>query len=81
VCKLSGLSTLAEPASWERDVVPYLRHALGVFGPKRCLAGSDWPVLTQVASYERWFDVLVDVLAPAEREAVLGGNAERVYGL
>jgi L-fuconolactonase len=81
VCKLSGLSTEADAASWEGDVRPYLRHALDVFGPDRCLAGSDWPVLTQVASYERWFDVLVEVLAPGERDAVLGGNAERVYGL
>jgi L-fuconolactonase len=80
VCKLSGLSTEADPARWERDVVPYLEHALAVFGPARCLAGSDWPVLTQATSYERWFDVLEAVVAPADREAVLCANAGRIYG-
>jgi predicted TIM-barrel fold metal-dependent hydrolase len=41
-------------------------------------------VATLAASYERWFEVLLEFLAdlpsPA-REAILSGNASRVYGL
>jgi L-fuconolactonase len=77
VCKLSGLATQADAARWEDQVVPYLEHALAAFGPERCLAGSDWPVLTLAASYERWFAVLAAV-AP---EPVLGANAAEVYRL
>jgi L-fuconolactonase len=77
VCKLSGLATQADAARWEDQVVPYLAHALAVFGAERCLAGSDWPVLTTAASYERWFAV-VSALAP---EPVLGATAAEIYGL
>ena len=39
---------------------------------------------TLATSYERWFDVLLEFLADvpaAEREAILSGNAARVYRL
>ncbi len=81
--KLSGLTTEADWTSWQpADVLPYLRHALDVFGPARCLFGSDWPVATLATRYERWWDIVSDVLSDlpgAEREAVMGGNAARVY--
>jgi L-fuconolactonase len=85
VCKLSGLTTEADHDAWTpADLQPYLEHALGCFGPERCLVGSDWPVATLATTYERWFDVLLDFLAdlpsPA-REAILSRNASRVYGL
>jgi len=85
VCKLSGLTTEADHDAWTpADLRPYLEHALTCFGPERCLVGSDWPVATLATSYERWFDVLLEFLAdlpsPA-REAILAGNASRVYGL
>jgi L-fuconolactonase len=74
VAKLSGLATQLDP--WEDQVVPYLEHALAVFGPDRCLVGSDWPVLTLAATYERWFAVVAAV-AP---ERVLGATGREVYG-
>jgi L-fuconolactonase len=85
VCKLSGLTTEADHDAWTPDDLrPYLAHALACFGPERCLVGSDWPVATLATSYERWFDILLEFLAdlprPA-REAILAGNASRVYGL
>jgi L-fuconolactonase len=84
-CKLSGLATEADHRTWTPEGLrPYLEHALACFGPERCLVGSDWPVATLATSYERWFDVLLEFLAdlprPA-REAILAGNASRVYGL
>jgi L-fuconolactonase len=85
VCKLSGLTTEADHDAWTpEDLRPYLEHALACFGPERCLVGSDWPVATLATSYEGWFDVLLDFLADLpqpEREAILAGNASRVYGL
>ena len=85
VCKLSGLSTEAAPDTWRpADLRPYLDHALDLFGPGRCLVGSDWPVLTLQTTAEAWFDLVVDALAPfsdAERRAVLADNAVTIYGL
>lgn len=83
-CKLSGLTTEAAPGWQEADLRPYLEHALEVFGPQRCMVGSDWPVATLQTTVERWFDIVVDVLAQlpaADQVAVLGGTAAAVYGL
>jgi L-fuconolactonase len=84
-CKLSGLATEAE---WERwrplDLAPYLNTALEVFGVERVMFGSDWPVCTLAASYERWLEHLwgwSSTLAPSERDALFGGTAARIYGL
>lgn len=83
-CKLSGLTTEA-PSGWSSTQIrPYLDHALEVFGPKRCMVGSDWPVLTLAGTMERWFDVVFEALhplPPADRHAVLCGTASSVYGI
>jgi L-fuconolactonase len=83
-CKLSGLTTEAGPG-WDAALLrPYLDHALEVFGPDRCLVGSDWPVLTLTTTTEAWFDVVIAALEPCthnERAAVLSGNAGALYGI
>ena len=79
-CKLSGLISEAAPGWTSDDVRPYLEHALGVFGPGRCMIGTDWPLLTLDGSIERWVDAVLDVLAPEERDAVLRENAASTYG-
>ena len=85
VCKLSGLSTETGGQPWSTDLVrPYLAHAIDVFGPARCLFGSDWPVLTRAGTYHQWRDALDDALdgfTDVEIEQVMSGNARSVYGL
>ncbi|GAA2378092.1 amidohydrolase family protein [Streptomyces carpaticus] len=83
--KLSGLVTEADWRHWTvADLRPYADVALEAFGPGRLMAGSDWPVCTLAAGYGRVMETaatLTGALAPAERAAVLGGTASRVYGL
>jgi L-fuconolactonase len=83
--KLSGMVTEASWSDWTPDDLrPYIQHAVEWFGPDRCLFGSDWPVCLLAATYDRVIDALKDVLHEmerADREAVFGGNAIRVYGL
>ena len=58
--------------------------AFDCFGAGRLMMGSDWPVCTVAAEYARVMSVVTDYLAdrPAEeRDAVLGGNAQRFYNL
>jgi L-fuconolactonase len=83
-CKLSGLATEA-PADWRAsDLRPYLDVALDLFGPQRCMVGSDWPVCTIATTAEAWFDVVFEALAPlarSEREAVMHGTASSIYAI
>lgn len=84
-CKLSGLVTEADWSSWTPDQLrPYLEAAFECFGPERLMIGSDWPVCTVAASYERTMGVIGDYVArcsETERNAVLGGTAARFWNL
>ncbi|WP_328286341.1 amidohydrolase family protein [Phreatobacter sp. AB_2022a] len=81
-CKLSGMVTEAA-AGWTVDHLrPYADHVLAAFGPGRVLWGSDWPVATLAASYDDWVgatEALLAAMPPAERAAIRGGNAARLY--
>jgi L-fuconolactonase len=83
--KLSGLVTEARWDGWNADRIGrYARHALSVFGPHRCLFGSDWPVCTVAASYSQVVDLAETFLAgygATQRAEVLAGTARRVYRL
>jgi L-fucono-1,5-lactonase len=83
VCKLSGLVTEARWDDWDAaQIRPYADHVLAAFGPVRVLFGSDWPVCELAASYTAVHELareLLEGLAPDEREAVMGGAAERIY--
>ena len=83
-CKLSGLATEAGPCWSSATVRPYLEHALDVFGPMRCMIGSDWPVLTLAGTMESWFDAVLDAISPLsahEKNAVLCDTATSFYGI
>jgi L-fuconolactonase len=83
--KLSGLVTEAHWATWTTDQLrPYVDHALAVFGPSRLMFGSDWPVCTLAATYDRVVESmssLTSMLSPDEHTAVFGGTATTVYSL
>ncbi|MET7991887.1 amidohydrolase family protein [Amycolatopsis sp. NPDC005232] len=82
LCKLSGLATETTPGTDRGAVVDALREALDVFGPGRCLYGSDWPVLTLATEYAEWLDLVHTALAAhpaAAAEAVFHDNAARTY--
>jgi L-fuconolactonase len=82
--KLSGLATEAA-AGWSADDLrPFAEALLELFGPRRVLWGSDWPVVELGGGWRRWLAAtqeLLRTLSPEERENVLGGNAARFYRL
>jgi L-fuconolactonase len=84
-CKISGLVTTADWATWTpAEFAPYLDVVLEAFGPSRVMIGSDWPVCTCAATYQRTIQVMLDwseQLSPAERAELLGGTCTRFYGL
>jgi L-fuconolactonase len=84
-CKLSGMVTEAHWVQWSLpDLLPYFEVVLDAFGPKRLMAGSDWPVCLLAATYQTWFSTLrefISRLSSAEQEMILGGVASEVYSL
>jgi L-fuconolactonase len=84
-CKVSGLVTEADFASWdEGQLRPYFEIALESFGPSRLMFGTDWPVCLAACSYRRWYDTVgrfASALSAEERADIFGGTAERAYGL
>jgi L-fucono-1,5-lactonase len=84
-CKVSGMVTEAKWKEWRSDDFrPYLDVVFEAFGARRLMYGSDWPVCTLAASYEQVFglvDEYTRAMSVAEREAFLGGNAARFYGV
>jgi L-fuconolactonase len=79
MCKLSGLVTEAGPGWTLAALQPYAAHVLACFGPDRVLWGSDWPVVDLAGGYDAWWQATEALVAPAHRDAVLGGNARRIY--
>jgi L-fuconolactonase len=86
VAKLSGI--LAEPppagGTGVEHLVPCYETALAAFGPDRLMFGSDWPVCTLGAPYDRVLaaaTTLTAGLSQLERDQVFAGTARRVYRL
>lgn len=84
-CKLSGLPTLVPPGQVHINTLrPYLDFVLEVFGPARCMVGSDWPVCTLGADYTTTLGVVTEwaqTLSPIDRDDILGHGCARFYRL
>lgn len=84
-CKVSGLVTEADWATWTADdLQPIVDHAIEIFGPTRLLFGSDWPVCLLAATYAEVVEAALTTMSGldvTEQAAVMGGNATRIYGL
>ena len=84
-CKISGMVTEADWQNWKpADLRPYVEIALEVFGPERCMYGSDWPVCELAGSYEQVIGAAREVLSElsaTEQELVFGGTAKKFYGV
>ncbi|GAA2386120.1 amidohydrolase family protein [Streptomyces coeruleofuscus] len=82
VCKLSGMVTEADLASWTiDDLRPYAGTVLEAFGPERLMFGSDWPVCTLAATYGDVLDTARRLTGPSDHARIFGATATRVYDL
>lgn len=83
-CKLSGLVNEAG-ADWDLDRLrPYVSVLIEVFGPKRLMWGSDWPVVNEAGGYAAWWsaaEALTSHLPAEDRAQIFGRTAETFYGL
>jgi len=84
-CKISGMVTEANWSRWTvEDLKPYVHHVVEKFGFDRVMWGSDWPVCTLAAPYQRVLESALEALGPIsseERSKFLGRNAIKFYRL
>ena len=82
-CKLSGLVTEADWATWTpAQLRPYLDAALEAFGPARVMMGTDWPVCLVAASYRDVVALVTDAITEYsidEQRQILGDNARQFW--
>ncbi|MFF7162452.1 amidohydrolase family protein [Streptomyces sp. NPDC008086] len=82
VCKVSGMVTEADLASWTvADLRPYADVVLDAFGPERLMFGSDWPVCTLAASYGQVIDTARELTEKSDLRQIFETTAARVYDL
>ena len=85
-CKVSGMVTeVVDGLDATPELMrPYLDHVLKIFGPRRLMFGSDWPVCRLRSEYADWVATvrgLIGQLSADERADILGNTARRAYQL
>jgi L-fuconolactonase len=81
-CKVSGLLTELMAGGTRDDVARAIGVLFDLFGARRLVWGSDWPVLTLAGTYRDWFELARDAIAAKDESAmpaVMGANALRLY--
>ncbi len=84
-CKISGMVTESLWHHWKLDdFTPYIDTLVDLFGTKRILYGSDWPVCTLSASYYDTYRIVrnyFDGFSDEDQNDFFGMNATRFYRL
>ncbi|MCW6507113.1 amidohydrolase family protein [Lichenifustis flavocetrariae] len=84
-CKLSGMITEADWQNWTPQILkPYVDEVLQIFGPDRCMYGSDWPVCLVAGRYAQVIDALRKCLEhhdTTSKEQIFGRSAVEAYRL
>lgn len=82
-CKVSGMATEANWSTWTTEALrPYFDVALGAFGARRLMFGSDWPVVNLAGGFEKWmssFRALIAELSPDEQAWICRNSATTAY--
>lgn len=82
-CKISGLA-MTDPHFTRESLERWVDSCVEVFGPDRCVLGSNWPVDRLYSSYDVIMDLYRDYiseLSESEQVAILSGNAARIFKL
>lgn len=80
--KITGACTLSRRGFPFDDIWNPLRRIFDAFDIERCLWGTDWTRAVALLSYAEGVEAfrITNHLSDAERLALMGGNAQRIYG-
>jgi predicted TIM-barrel fold metal-dependent hydrolase len=84
VCKISALCGGSDPNWTLESVRPWAEACVEVFGPERCMLGTNWPVDRLFGTYEGVVSVMREIfnrLSGPEQHRLFQGTATEVYGL
>jgi predicted TIM-barrel fold metal-dependent hydrolase len=82
-CKISGVA-MTDPMFTADSLRRWIDTPLDVFGPDRCVLGSNWPVDRLFSSYDVIMDIYRERLSSfseSDQAKVLSENAARIYRL
>lgn len=82
VVKVTGACTLSRQPFPFDDIWDPLARVFDAFGFERCLWGTDWTRAIKMVSYKDGVEPfrLTDRLSDTERDALMGGSLQKVYG-
>lgn len=80
-CKCSGLLTEAAPGAGENALRNYVDHIIDMFGQKRVMWGSDWPMILTHNDYRSWRTMARALVPPVMHDDIFGANANHIYRL
>lgn len=84
-CKVSGMITEADQTNWTRlDLLPFVQHVRKVFGIRRLMWGSDWPVCLLAGSYQEVMESALFAMgnmSTEEKDRFFSGTATEFYRL
>jgi len=80
--KISGAGTLSHQPFPYPDIWEPLGKVFAAFGLERCMWGTDWTRAVELLNYEQGVEAfrVTDQLSDAEREVLMGGSLEKIYG-
>jgi predicted TIM-barrel fold metal-dependent hydrolase len=80
-CKISGVGML-DPRFTETSIRPWIEHCISIFGPDRCMIGSNWPLDRLFSSYDAVFNIYRKIIAQYSEEeqvAISSATANSIY--
>lgn len=82
VVKISGAGTLSQRAFPYEDIWDPLRRIIDAFGIDRCMWGTDWTRAVEFLTYKEGVEAfrVTDCLSDSERNTLMGGTLQQVYG-
>lgn len=80
-CKISGVGML-DPKFTESSIRPWIEYCISIFGPKRCMIGSNWPLDRLFSSYDAVINIYREIISQYsadEQLAISSLTAESFY--
>jgi hypothetical protein len=86
---LDTVRNFANPSGWGADTAPsildsqqQIKRLYDTFGPKRLMAGSDWPLVEKCCTYKQAIDIARNQIAffsPEDKRWICGQTAQQVW--